>query len=155
MTSSCEDFSEPRRSSGYRCFFNLYKSRGCPHLVRCLYNAANFLPNPHKIHPIARDRYGMYSVRPNCDLYSASVTAVMSPISCYIRLRALDRHSTVSQSISSFVCYKLLHLLLFAMQDSLLKFTRKWNTSTWTRFNWWFVHINGTENNIFVCNTVE
>ena len=39
-----------------------------------------FLPNPHKIHPIARP---MYFVDSNSDLYSASVTAVMYVISCY------------------------------------------------------------------------
>ena len=38
----------------------------------CCYKTFNFLPNIHKIHP-----YGMYFVGSNCDLYSASVTAVI------------------------------------------------------------------------------
>ena len=52
----------------------------------CRYNAVNFLPNPDKIHPIARPlgRGMMCNLWFDTDLYSASVNAVQDKISCYI-----------------------------------------------------------------------
>ena len=60
--------------------------------VRCRYNAVSFLPNTHKIHPIARPSgRGMGCILwvQTLDLYFASVTAVMYAIhvSCYIEPR--------------------------------------------------------------------
>ena len=56
--------------------------------VRCRYNAVNFLPNPYKIHPIARPITGkvwdVFCGFELFDLYSASDPAVIYAIPCYI-----------------------------------------------------------------------
>ena len=56
------------------------------HTVRCRYNAVSFLPNPHKIHSIARPLglgMGCY-LWFDTDFYSALVNPVLYEISCYI-----------------------------------------------------------------------
>ena len=57
------------------------------HRVQCLYNTVNFYQNSHKRQPHSssiRVRYGLSFVGSYSDLYSASVTAAMYAISCYI-----------------------------------------------------------------------
>ena len=54
--------------------------------VRCSYNAVNFLPNPHNIHPIVRPLRARYGVILSVQTvsYTTSVTTLMYAISCYI-----------------------------------------------------------------------
>ena len=54
--------------------------------VRYRYNAVNFLPNPHEIHPIVRPlgRGMVCNLWFDTDLYSASANAVQDKILCYI-----------------------------------------------------------------------
>ena len=58
-------------------------------IVRCRYNAVNFLltfsQNTSHSSPV-RARYGMYFVGSNCGSYFASVTAMMYAIACFILL---------------------------------------------------------------------
>ena len=69
-----------------------------PRTRRCRYNAVNFLPNPHKRHPIARPwGQGMGCCQFNPWLSSASVTAVLCRIQRYI---ILDRVITALGCIS-------------------------------------------------------
>ena len=59
---------------------------GHKYTVRCHSNAVYFpkyIQNTSHSLPV-RERYGMYFVNSNCDLYSASVTEVMWEISSYI-----------------------------------------------------------------------
>ena len=51
--------------------------------VPCRYNAVDLLQNPHKRHHIAR-MLGVSFVAWNSDSYSASVSAVMMTVLCYI-----------------------------------------------------------------------
>ena len=53
-------------------------------IVRCCYNAVNFLLNPHKIHSIARPLEARYGVYFDTKWYSASLNAVLYEISSYI-----------------------------------------------------------------------
>ena len=56
--------------------------------VQCHYNTINFLPNPHKIHPIARplgrDVERLLWFQPQVYVYTATVIAVIYAISCCI-----------------------------------------------------------------------
>ena len=71
---------------GTTSLLKLFKS--LIHTVWCRYNVVNFLTNIHR-HPIARllgAWYGVSSVDPACDWYSASAPLIIYVIS-YIRLR--------------------------------------------------------------------
>ena len=75
--------------------------------VQVLCKPHNFLPNHHKIHPIARPlgrSKVMYFVGSNCDLYSVSVTAVMYVISCYIEPHYNGSRLLFCPQIGSFFC---------------------------------------------------
>ena len=73
------------------CYYNINKTtqHSVPILwdrLLCRYNAVNFLQNCQKTShsSLTSARYGMYFLGLNLDLYSASVTAVIYEISCYI-----------------------------------------------------------------------
>ena len=72
-------------SAMYRCWWNHW-GRVVHDTVQCRYNAVNFLPNPHYIHPIARPlgRDMGCNLWFDTDLYSAPVKAVLYEILCHI-----------------------------------------------------------------------
>ena len=85
--------------------------------IRCLYNAVNFLPNPHKIHPTARPsgRAMGCNLWFATDLCFASVNVVLYEILCYIGPRYNGT------TLYLFHCYFFLtsiHLLTTKFSDS-------------------------------------
>ena len=63
----------------YHVMIDLYNNMSC---LICTITCYDWLVQSH-ISPL-RERYVMYFVGSNCDLYAASVTAAMYAISCYV-----------------------------------------------------------------------
>ena len=86
-----------------------HKASEVTSIVWCLYNAVNFLPNPHKIHPIAHPLgwdmgcilwvqtviYTLPQSMQWCMWYHVILNRVITALNCTLHWTALYQHSTV------------------------------------------------------------